>query len=122
MTLVVFATNIRPAELVDEAFLRRIHYKVLAESPSLGDFKHIFENCCHEREIPYDEAIVDTLMARIYQPRRMTMRGCHPRDLIDQALAQAAYLGEPRALTDELMEAACASYFVDDTEQAPVSA
>ena len=38
MVLVVFATNIRPAELVDEAFLRRIHYKVFAESPTVDEF------------------------------------------------------------------------------------
>jgi SpoVK/Ycf46/Vps4 family AAA+-type ATPase len=122
MVLVVFATNIRPAELVDEAFLRRIHYKVLAESPTVADFKHIFENCCRERDIPFEPATVDRLLANYYGPRRIALRGCHPRDLIDQALAQAAYLGEPRELTDELLEAACSSYFVDDTESAPTIA
>jgi SpoVK/Ycf46/Vps4 family AAA+-type ATPase len=121
MLLVVFATNIRPAELVDEAFLRRIHYKVFAESPTIADFKHIFENCCREREIPYDEAVVEHLLGSYYRTRNMTPRGCHPRDLIDQALAQAAYLGEPRQLTNDLLEAACASYFVDDTDQVPVT-
>ena len=44
MTLIVFATNIRPAELVDEAFLRRIQYKIFAESPSVADFIQIFQN------------------------------------------------------------------------------
>ena len=122
MLLVVFATNIRPAELVDEAFLRRIHYKVFAESPTIADFKHIFENCCREREITYNAAVVDHLLAHYYGPRHIALRGCHPRDLIDQALAQAAYLGESRQLTDDLLEAACASYFVDDTENAPVNA
>ena len=120
MLLVVFATNIRPSELVDEAFLRRIHYKVLAESPTVADFRRIFENCCRERQIPYDDAVVERLLTHYYRPRNLTPRGCHPRDLIDQALAQAAYLGEPRQLTNELLEAACASYFVDDTETTPV--
>ena len=120
MLLVVFATNIRPSELVDEAFLRRIHYKVLAESPTVADFRRIFENCCRERQIPYDDAVVERLLTQYYRPRNLTPRGCHPRDLIDQALAQAAYLGEPRQLTNELLEAACASYFVDDTETTPV--
>ena len=46
MTMVVFATNIKPGELVDEAFLRRIHYKIFAESPSRAEFLQIFENCC----------------------------------------------------------------------------
>jgi hypothetical protein len=121
MVLVVFATNIRPSELVDEAFLRRIHYKVLAESPTIADFKRIFANVCRERGIPYEEPIVDGLLATQYAPKRLTPRGCHPRDLIDQALAQADYLGEPRVLTPDLLEAACASYFVDDTENASVT-
>jgi predicted ATPase with chaperone activity len=122
MVLVVFATNIKPSDLVDEAFLRRIHYKVFAESPTVADFKRIFENCCREREIGYDEALVDELLSEYYRPRHIALRGCHPRDLIDQALAQAAYLSEPRRLTGDLLEAACASYFVDDTETAPVFA
>jgi len=41
-----------------------------------------------------------------------------PRDLIEQALAHADYTGAPRELTNELLEAACAGYFVDDTEAA----
>ena len=121
MVLVVFATNIRPSELVDEAFLRRIHYKVLAESPTIADFKRIFSNVCREREISYDEQIVDGLLATHYAPKQLAPRGCHPRDLIDQALAQADYLGQPRELTPDLLEAACASYFVDDTETASVT-
>jgi len=120
LLLVVFATNIRPAELVDEAFLRRIHYKVFAESPTVADFKNIFEKCCAERGIGYDEGVIDDLLQSYYRPRRIALRGCHPRDLLDQALAQASYLGEERRLTPALLEAACASYFVDDTEPAPV--
>ena len=122
LLLVVFATNIRPSELVDEAFLRRIHYKVFAESPTVADFKHIFEKCCLERGVVYDESLVDDLLNDYYRPRNIALRGCHPRDLLDQALAQAAYLGEDRRLTSDLLEAACASYFVDDTEPAPVFA
>jgi Magnesium chelatase, subunit ChlI len=120
LLLVVFATNIRPSELVDEAFLRRIHYKVFAESPTIADFKHIFEKCCAERNVHYDEALIDELLQNYYRPRKLALRGCHPRDLLDQALAQASYLGEDRRLTSELLEAACASYFVDDAEPAPV--
>ena len=48
MTLIVFATNVRPAELVDEAFLRRIQYKIFAESPTIEDFKTIFARCCRD--------------------------------------------------------------------------
>ena len=122
LLLVVFATNIRPSELVDEAFLRRIHYKVFCESPTIADFKQIFAKCCAGRGLEYDEAVIDDLLHNYYRPRKLALRGCHPRDLLDQALAQASYLGDERRLTPELLEAACASYFVDDTEPAPVFA
>ena len=62
MVLVIFATNIKPAELVDEAFLRRIHYKVFAESPTVAEFTQIFENCCRERKLPFDRALVEHLL------------------------------------------------------------
>jgi predicted ATPase with chaperone activity len=114
MVFVIFATNLKPSSLVDEAFLRRIQYKVLAETPTEEDFHTIFERCCRSREIPYERAVVDRLLADVYRPRRITLRGCQPRDLIDQALALAEYLGAPRELTSELLEAACDSYFVDD--------
>ena len=114
MVFVVFATNLAPSSLVDEAFLRRIQYKVLAESPTEHDFHVIFERYCRHRQIPYVPAIVDRLLTEVYRPRRITLRGCHPRDLIEQALARAEYLDMPRELTSELLEAACDSYFVDD--------
>jgi hypothetical protein len=114
--LVVFATNLKPAELVDEAFLRRIHYKVLAESPTADDYRFIFENYCRQAEVPYDPAIVEYLLTRVYPQRNIPLRGCHPRDLIDQALSLARYLDQPRRLTTHLLEAACDTYFVDETQ------
>ena len=121
MVLVAFATNIRPQELVDEAFLRRIHYKVLCESPSTDDFLLIFRNYCAQVEVPFDRDLVLDLLENYYGPRGIAMRGCHPRDLIDQSLSLAEYLAEPRKLTPQLLRAACDSYFVDDSEAASAS-
>jgi SpoVK/Ycf46/Vps4 family AAA+-type ATPase len=122
MVLVIFATNIKPADLVDEAFLRRIHYKVFAESPTVSEFTEIFENCCRERRIAFDRAIVEHLLQSYYRPRKIALRGCQPRDLIDQALSLAEYRGDPAQLTPELLEAACAAYFVDEQERPVVYA
>jgi predicted ATPase with chaperone activity len=119
--LMVFATNIKPAELVDEAFLRRIHYKVFAESPSVEDFAAIFRNCCNERGLAYDDSLVDHLLDGYYRSHGIAMRGCHPRDLIDQALSAAEYLERPRELTPDLLDRACQGYFVDEREAMPVS-
>ncbi|HKY20087.1 MAG TPA: hypothetical protein VJM31_02610 [Vicinamibacterales bacterium] len=116
MTMVVFATNIKPAELVDEAFLRRIHHKIFAESPTVEDFLAIFRNCCQERSLEFDRRLAERLLVEYYRPRKIALRGCQPRDLIGHALSRADYLSQPRVLTYDLLEAACASYFVDDTE------
>jgi predicted ATPase with chaperone activity len=114
--LVVFATNIRPGELVDEAFLRRIHFKIFAESPTVTDYLHIFERYCETCGIDFDPELVEDVLQSYYHPRQLPLRGCHPRDLIDQALSMADYLGQPRRLTKALLRAACITYFVDDRE------
>ena len=120
LVLVVFATNIKPSELVDEAFLRRIHYKVFAESPTRADFSRIFANYCRTRNLAFNQSLIDELLDGYFKPRGIPIRGCHPRDLIEQALAHAEYTEQPPILTNELLESACAGYFVDDTEQTTV--
>ena len=119
MTLVVFATNVKPQELVDEAFLRRIQYKIFAESPTKAEFLQIFENCCKANSIDYRPEVIENLLATYYRPRQIQLRGCHPRDLINQAISLAEYHGNPAELTPEVLETACASYFVDDREAPP---
>ena len=93
MTLVVFATNIKPQELVDEAFLRRIQYKIFAESPTTrrvhADLRELLPEQGHR--VPAARSI-EHLLATYYRPRQIQLRGCHPRDLIDQALSLAEYL------------------------------
>ena len=123
MTMIVFATNIRPAELVDEAFLRRIQYKIFAESPTVQDFKtHICDLLPRPRSHARNPASSSVCSTSYYRPRNIPLRGCHPRDLIKQALSLASYLGRPAHLTPDLLEAACNSYFVNDREVSPVYA
>ena len=60
---------------------------------------------------------MEDLLENYYKPRQTRLRGCHPRDLIEQSLSLAEYLGEPPELTPELLRAACDSYFVDDSTE-----
>jgi predicted ATPase with chaperone activity len=115
---VVFATNLKPRELVDEAFLRRIQYKVLAESPTAQEFSEIFKNYCASKRLDFDPQLVEQVLTKELRPRGIAMRGCHPRDLVEHALAIAKYLDLPRALTPALLSEACASYFVEDRDVA----
>jgi SpoVK/Ycf46/Vps4 family AAA+-type ATPase len=116
MVFLVFATNLKPTELADEAFLRRIQYKIFAESPGVEDFIRIFQNYCALKQIPFERPVVEHLLQTYYKPNHIPLRGCQPRDLINQALSLADYLGRPRVLTDDLLDAACDSYFVHDRE------
>ena len=122
MTMIVFATNVKPADLVDEAFLRRIQYKIFAESPTVQDFKTIFAACCRDLGATAEPGLVEHVLTEYYRPRSIPLRGCHPRDLIKQALSLASYLGRPPHLTADLLEAACNSYFVNDRAESVVYA
>jgi hypothetical protein len=118
--LVVFATNLRPQDLVDEAFLRRIHAKVRVPDPSPEQYERIFEMRCAAEGVAFDPDLVSYLLDGFYKQHRVPRRGCHPRDLIDHALRLATYRGAPRRLTPALLDAACAVYFVtgDETSEA----
>ena len=112
---IAFATNIKPSELVDEAFLRRVRYKVFAKGPSTEDFIRISENYCKDRGVPFDRSLIEQLLNGYFQKHGVARRACHPRDLINQALLLATYRNEPRELTLELLESACSAYFVEES-------
>ena len=114
--LIVFATNLKPESLADEAFLRRIPYKILAKNPTMDEFCQIFELNCRRRNIAFDPVLVEYLHRKYYQPRKLQMRACHPRDLVEQVVDRCRYHNRELAITRELLDAACASYFIEETD------
>jgi hypothetical protein len=113
--LIVFATNLDPASLADEAFLRRIPYKIAVDDPSTDQFTRIFELNCRRRGLKFHQVMVAYLQRRHYRPHGRPLRSCHPRDLLDQVTSLCRYRGVEPTITRELLDAACASYFVDET-------
>jgi len=111
--LIVFSTNLPPRDLVDEAFLRRIRHKIEVSSPSYEGFREIFKRMAKHRGIPYDENAVRYLLQEHYVKPQRKLRANHPRDLIDQLVDIAGYLGEEPRLTKEFLDQAAASYFVE---------
>lgn len=114
--LIVFATNLDPASLADEAFLRRIPYKIPVEDPSLDQFIRIFELNCRKRGLQFHKVMIAYLQRRHYVPNQRPLRACHPRDILDQVTALCRYRGQEPAITRELLDAACRAYFVDTDE------
>lgn len=112
--LIVFATNLDPAGLADEAFLRRIPYKIAVGDPTVEQFTRIFELNCRQRNLRFHQVMVAYLQRRHYAPHRRPLRACHPRDLLDQVTALCRYQGREPAITRELLDEACRAYFVDE--------
>ena len=108
--LLVFATNLDPRDLADEAFLRRIRYKIMVPSPTLDQFRAIFRRAALDRRIPYSDAAVEYLVA-YYKRTGITPRGCHPRDLLDQLLDYARFLNIRAELTPQILDIVLQSYF-----------
>jgi hypothetical protein len=111
--LIIFCTNLDPKDLVDEAFLRRIRYKVLLPNPSLEQFAEIFERDCNTRGIEFNPDAIVYLYEEFYRKRGYSLRGCHPRDILDQIIDIARFNGEEPVLTKDLVDQAWKSYFVE---------
>jgi hypothetical protein len=118
--LIVFATNLDPESLADEAFLRRIPYKIAVGDPTVDEFMRIFELNCQRRNMRFHQVMVAYLQRRHYGPSGRPLRACHPRDLLDQIAALCRYRGIEPVITRELIDAACKSYFVGTVPMAPI--
>jgi hypothetical protein len=119
--LIVFATNLDPASLADEAFLRRIPYKIPIADPTVEQFTRIFELNCRRRNLRFHQVMVAYLQRRHYAPANRPMRSCHPRDLLDQVTALCRYRGQEPVITRELLDDACRAYFIDAEPEGPPS-
>jgi len=113
---IIFATNLQPESLADEAFLRRIPYKIRAKNPTAEEYVKIFELNCRKRGLAFDPVMVEYLMRKYYQPRKLQMRACHPRDLLEQVVDMCRYQNRAPAITRDLLDAACAGYFLEESD------
>jgi len=110
--LVVFSTNLEPKDLVDDAFLRRIPYKIEVPNPSIENFVKLFQIMCEKVfKIEYKPEIVKYLLEKHYMPTNRPLRNCHPRDLILQVQNYCRYLKRPFELSIEAIDFACENYF-----------
>jgi hypothetical protein len=111
--LVVFATNIEPKDLVDEAFLRRMPYKIRVDHPDVNQYKAIFQLVCETHGLQFKEDVFEYLLYRCYKETGVSLNACHPRDLVQQILESARYYGTRPELSNESVTHAWESYFVD---------
>ena len=109
--LVVFSTNLEPKDLVDEAFLRRIPYKIHVPDPSEAHFRQLFNIFAKKMEIRVPQGAVDYLVETHYRQASRPFRGCHPRDLLTQIKNLCVYTRQPLEATVENLDFAVDNYF-----------
>ncbi|MBN2495970.1 MAG: ATP-binding protein [Deltaproteobacteria bacterium] len=110
--LIVFATNLDPKELVDEAFLRRIKYKIEVHNPSEPEYRQIFRLVCGAKGIRYSDDAATYIIERYYKEYDMELRSCHPRDIINLLIDVAKFRNIQPKLEKSLIDQACLSFFV----------
>lgn len=108
----IFSTNLRPEQLGDEAFLRRIQYKMLVRNPGAPEFAQIFQRFCASRELPFAPGLIEHFIERHYRSTRKPFRRCHPRDVITHAVDLIQFERLPYELTTDLLDRAFESCFV----------
>lgn len=111
--LIIFSTNLDPKDLVDEAFLRRIRYKIEVGNPTFEQFREIFKIMCRIKRVPYSEQGLAYLLREWYINKDRDLRMVHPRDLLSQLVDIAQYQRREPELVPELIDQAAASYFVE---------
>jgi predicted ATPase with chaperone activity len=109
--LIIFSTNLEPSQLVDDAFLRRIPYKIEIADPSPKEFHVLFQIYCAKFKCEYKEDIVDYLLTKHFIEAKRRLRRCHPRDLLSQIRNFCVYNELPMEMRTEYFDRVVKSYF-----------
>jgi predicted ATPase with chaperone activity len=109
--LIIFSTNLEPRQLVDEAFLRRVPYKIEVGDPSEEQFRELFRVTGEKMGFKYNEEVIDHVIETHYRKAGRPLRFCQPRDLVLQVRNYCVYRSLPLELTAEYFDLAAENYF-----------
>lgn len=109
--LIIFSTNLDPRQIVDEAFLRRIPYKIEVHDPSDTEFRQLFVRLATKLGFDYEPALFEYVIEKHYRPIGRPLRYCHPRDIMLQVKNLCDFHGLPYKLSREMLDVAAFNYF-----------
>jgi predicted ATPase with chaperone activity len=112
----IFSTNLRPDQLGDEAFLRRIQYKMFLRSPNRNEFIQIFERFAESRLLTHEPGVIHGFVDKYYEKGGKRYRRCHPRDVISHAIDLINFEARPKKLTADVLDRAFDSCFTDNVD------
>lgn len=111
--LTIFSTNLEPKNLVDEAFLRRIPYKIKVDHPSEREYEAIFRMFCRDNGVEFNEETFNFLLSHYYRKNGVKLNACHPRDIVEQIIVNSRYYRQPPEMSKEAINDAWSNYFVE---------
>jgi hypothetical protein len=114
--LIIFSTNLNPHSLADEAFLRRIRHKIFIGYVTPSQYLTIFRKVCQEHDMDFNDDIVREMMHRYYVVTARPLSACHPRDLVENLVDRAAFLGQQPQLSADNLEYVCQTYFIKQAD------
>jgi len=114
--VLVFSTNIHPLELADEAFLRRIGYKIEFPTLTVEQYEHIWRDICVDYEVEYESHVLNYVINELHTKKQVALLPCHPRDLLGMAVDHAIYEGNSRNVSVDHVRWAWDNYFVSVDE------
>jgi hypothetical protein len=109
--LIVFSTNLEPHELVDDAFLRRVPYKIEVIDPTEQEFRDLFEQLSNQMGLAFSRDVLDYLIETHYRASNRSFRYCQPRDLLMQICSSCRFKKCRPQMTRELVDLAIEHYF-----------
>jgi hypothetical protein len=110
--VLIFSTNMHPLDLADEAFLRRIGYKIEFDYLSKDQYRRIWRDVCADYGVLFDPEVLEFVLTELHERESVGLLPCHPRDLLGIAVDRVTYLGEPRRVTTNELRWAWRNYFV----------
>lgn len=111
LQMIVFSSNLKPGDLGDDAFLRRIKYKVEVSGPSEVEFRKIFKSQCEKLGLKYSEEGFRYLLTKYFKEAKRDLRGCHPRDILTHVVDYNTFYSKVPQLSKENIDFACSTYF-----------
>jgi hypothetical protein len=113
-TFLIFSSNLKPEQLGDEAFLRRIQYKMLVRNPDEGEFLQIFRRFAQAEGLEVDPSVLDSFIDKHYHREGKRFRRCHPRDVLTHAVDLIRFERLEFRITAELLDRSFEMTFVTE--------
>jgi len=111
--IILFSTNIEPRELADEAFLRRIGYKIKIDYLREEEYVAICRQVCEGLGVEYRQDAIRFLLDEEHATRGVRLSACHPNDILSRVVEICQYEGTPTRMENELITRACRDYFTE---------